>query len=266
MAIKIKKKDGKDEAEAEAEVEAAAAGAVELSEEADPFLRASWETASWIEDNRMLVLGGIATVLIAILAGYGGLSYLEQGKVEASAALTPAFQDYNTLIEGSKEYDSLKANPDIKLPEKTFKSDDERWQAIYDDASGALAKHPSSEVALAATLTKASAAAKLGKHDEAIELYKEYIATSPDSSMKTAAQHGLATAYASAEKWDDALAALDELAKTSEEYEASLRYQRARILQRAGKSDEAKTLYHEILDKDPAHPSKADIERRLANM
>lgn len=264
MAIKIKKKDGSKDSEESAVEAGGAAG--RLSEDADPFLRASWETASWMEENRSLVIGGVLLMLVVVVAAYMGLGFLENEKVQASNSLTPAFDSYNTMLEGSKELEAVKSNPDLEAPKKTYKTDEERWQAVYDDADKALKDHANAEIAIAAKLTKAAAAAKLGKYDEAIALYKDYESISPDPSMKVAALQGLATAYAAADKNDEAIKTLDEIAALDPQFASGARYQKARILQHAGKTDEAKKLYHEILDNDPDHPSKADIERRLANM
>lgn len=269
MAIKIKKKDGapvEEEPELlEEDGRPVGAPPIAVRADGDPFVKASWQTASWVEENRMLVVGSVVVVFIAIIGGYLGLSFLEEQKVDASSSLDPAFASYNALIDGSPELEALKSAPDIPAPTKTHESPQARWQAVYDDATKALASHPSGDISLAAKLTKAAAAAELGKFDEATTLYEEYRAASADGAMKLVALQGLATTYAAAEKWDDALKALDELGAV-EGYARSAKYQKARILERSGKGDDAKSLYHAILDEDPAHPQKADIERRLANM
>lgn len=264
MAIKIKKKDRPEGSDDES-VEAQAAPAT-LGKDADPLMKASWETASWVEENRGLVLAGIAILLVAVIGGYFGLQYLEAQKVEASTALTPAVESYTTLIDGSREMEAIKSNPDIEAPDKTFESDEAKWQDIYDKADSALKKHPSAEIAAAARLSKAAAAIKLGKNEEAIALYQKYLDAPVEPAMKTAVLQGMATAHANAEQWDEAIATLDKLAELDEDYAEAARYEKARILERAGKAEKAKELYHEILDTEPNHPQKADIERRLANM
>lgn len=267
MAIKIKKKDGTPDAPPPEDAALEVAGSAgELSEDADPFLRAAWQTESWVEENRTLILGGVLAVLVAVVGGYFGLGFLENQKVQASSALTPAFDSYNTVLEGSKELEAIKSNPDLPAPKKTFKSDRERWEAVYAAADSALKQHPSGDISHAATLSKASAAAQLEKYDEAIALYQSYQQAAKDDSMKLAALQGLATTYSAAQKWDEAVRALDEIAALDEQFASGAKYQKARVLERAGKAEEAKKLYHEILDKDADHPSKSDIERRLANM
>ncbi len=272
MAIKIKKKDsssGNDPSEAPELLDESGApvGAPSrLGEDADPILKASWETASWVEENRYLVLGIVGVVFLAIVGGYFGLQVLESQNEEASSTLTPALEDYSTMIEGSPELESLKSNPDIEAPEKTFETNQARWEAVYAGANETLSKHPQGEIAQAATLMKASAAAQLGKTEEAIQLYESYRATSNDDSMKVPVLQGLAGVYASAEKWDEALETLDELSKLDDSYASAVDYQKARILERAGRGEDARKLYHSILEEDPNHPSKADIERRLATM
>mgnify|MGYP006189433031 CR=1 FL=1 len=273
MAIKIKKKDGsgaQDEApelvdETAGPAEAAGARAA-LSADADPLLKASWETATWVEENRMLVVGAVVLVFVAIIGGYVGLQVLESQQVTASNTMSPTFDAYTTLVDGSAEMEALKANPNIPAPETTFESNAERWQAVYDKAAATLAAHPKGDVAQAARLAQASAAVKIDKADEAVALYEKFLAQNTDEAMKVAALQGLATAYSRAEKWDEAVESLDQLAALGDDFGAGAKYQKARILQRAGKSEEAKALYHEILDEQPEHPSRADIERRLATM
>lgn len=271
MAIKIKKKDGSTTVDEEPELldeDGAPVGSarpVSVGAGGDPFVQASWQTASWIEENRGIVFGGIVVVFLAVLGGYLGLSFLEDQKVEASTSMIPAFDSYNTLIEGSPELEALKSTPGLTAPDKTFESNTARWQAVYDDANKALTAHPTGDIAYAAKLTKAAAALELGKFDEAAALYEEYRKAAPDEAMKPIALQGLATVYASSEKWDQAIAALDELAGEAG-YERGAKYQKARILERSGKAEDAKTLFHAILDEDPMHPQKDDIERRLANM
>ena len=271
MAIKIKKKGDKPEEEPEVEevaedAPATARAAAQLSEEADPFLRASWETASWVEEHRFAVIGGVVAVFVAILSAYMGLNFLENSKVEASTTLSPAFDSYNTLLEGSKQLEAIKANPDFEAPKTTYPNEEARWQAVYDAASKSLDKNKNNEVAHAARLAKASAASRLGKHDEAIQLFEEYRKSSSDKTMEVVVLQGIASTHADAEKWDDAIKALDDIAKADEELASAVMYQKARILERAGRAEPAKELYHKILDESPTHPQKSDIERRLATM
>ena len=136
------------------------------------------------------------------------------------------------------------------------------WQTIYDKAGETLAGHDGGEIGRSACFTKASAAFKLGKVDESITLYEEAIAGARGESLDFA-RVGLASSLAAKGEHDKVLATYDELAK-SENYAAFAKYEKARLLQRAGKSEDAKTLYHEILESHPMTTFRDDIERRLA--
>ena len=259
MAIKIKKKGERPEEPAQDEV----IDMEPVAPAADPFARATVGGASWIEEHRGLVLGGIAAVFVIILAGYFGLEYLESQKVDASAALSPALENYHTIVEGSPEYEAVQANDKITL-ERTFPSVEAKWQAVYDAAAEALSQYDTGQVAQSARLTKAAAALRLGKNEEALELYEAYLAKPHPDAGVFAVYNGMATAYAAQQKWDQAAQTFDELAEADEAYAGLARYQKARVLEEAGKPEEAKALYHEILEADPSTPFKNDIERRLA--
>jgi len=154
----------------------------------------------------------------------------------------------------------------MPTPDDAFESHEAKWTAILESSDATLEKHPGGELARAARLTRGAALMKLGKVDESVSAYEEVLGAAANDTEKIAAHHGLATAYASQEKWDEALAQYDALSELDESLADAMRYHRARLLEKAGKVDEAKKIYHAIIEDEPMHPQKSDIERRLATL
>lgn len=262
MAIKIKKKSNREEDVESTEAEASATPDLAT---ADAFERASVETAAWIEDNRGAVLGGFGALIVLAIAGYFGLQYLESQAVAASSNLTPAFEAYAKPVEGSPELESFQKNWEGEMPE-TFESSEKKWQAVYDSASSTLESHSDSPLGTSAKMAKAGAALELGKTEESVKLYEEIVGSTKDSGVLAGAYLGLAGARTATGDLDGALAAYDELASIDDSIAESVRYKKARLLERKGDVEKAKELYHQILDENPSTPNKTDIERRLATL
>lgn len=259
MAIKIRKRTDGDQPEADAPE--GQAGAPPAS---DPVLEATMRGATWMEQNRNLVIGGVIAVVVAVIGIWVGTSYVEGQEVDASSTLSPALWDYTAPVEGSEEYGLIQQAEEVEVPQEVFGSDAERWQAIYDQADESLAAKGSGALAQTARLTKAAAANRLGKYDEAIKVYNAYLGGQTDESMLPVVYLGLATAHGAKGNVDEAAANFDKLVEVDEGYEGLAMYQKAQVLEGAGQTDEAKELYHEILESDPETPYRDEIERRLA--
>lgn len=266
MAIKIRKRredDGSaggaqnDPIEMEPGVGVAPAGS-------DPILDATMQGMSWIERNRNLVFGGLIVVIVGALGAwiYSGISASQQ--VSASQALSPALWDYEVLVEGSETYQQIEESELIPLPSKTYPSEEARWEDIYKTAGEALSANPSGDIAQSARVVQAGAAMRLKKHDEAVKLYSAYLDGKTSPAILPLVYLGLASAHAATGEVDEAVKNFEELRKINDSYESMSAYEKARLLDSAGKTDEARELYHEILESDPETPYRDEIERRLA--
>ncbi len=267
MAMKVKKKD-----ESKAPSDDELVGEVEDSEEDGdvkvvvPESGYKLKKGNWAEENPQAVIGLIVGIAVAILGVYYGFQYMESQKVAKSAEMTPAFKTYNMMVKGSLEYEELSKMPNIDPPEETLESEEARWTKIYETSNATLASAGDAEIAQTARLTKAAAAYRLGKFDEAISTYQEALKAAKDPVAKAPIYQGLATAQAAGGKVEEALKSYDELAGLNDKFKKSTQYPRAVLLESSGKKDEAKKIYHDILESDPMHPQKSDIERRLATL
>ncbi|MGM0556056.1 MAG: tetratricopeptide repeat protein [Myxococcota bacterium] len=259
MAIKVRKKDPNKEEDPEKQEENAPA---QQAAAPDPFLNATTSTASWIEENRGLALGGLALVIIAIMGGFGVMEYMKSQGVKASAHLTPAFSAYETPVSGSPELDTL-SEAGITIDE-THANSDEQWNKVLGAANATLEAKKKGPLVQSARLTKGAAAVRLEKWDDAISAYEDFLAADHSEDIAPFVHQALASAYAGKGDVESARAQLDKLSEAGENYEEIANFQEAIILDNAGETDKAKDLYHGILEANPESPYKSEIERRLA--
>lgn len=269
MAIKIKKQGEAPEPEEQEgldELETAAALGAGSGGDLDAFERKTLQATVWIEENRSVVFGGIIAVVVGVIGVILGLQYIEGQQVEASSRLSEGLAAYEWYVEGSPELEAIRGQEGLAEPTNIFSSEEEKWQTVYDAAAATLADFDRGPVAENARLTQAAAAFQLAKLDEAEGLYRQVLDGEASAEMKMMAQVGLANTLAAQSKTDDAAAAWDAVAETAPERKQFAHYEKARMLERAGQSDAARELYHQILEDDPDFTFKPEIERRLATL
>ena len=259
MAIKVRKKGSNEEQDPEEQEDSTPAQDAAAS---DPFLDATTSTASWIENNRGLALGAVAALIVGVIAVFGVMQYMKSQQVKASAHLSPAFSAYETPIAGSPELQSL-SQAGITI-DKTLDSPEDRWNKVIEAADKTIEANKKGPVVQSARLTKGAAALRLEKWDDAVSAYEAYLADAKPDEIEPFVHQGLATAYAGKGDVESARAQLDKLEKAGENFAEVAKFQEAIILDGAGKTDEAKDLYHGILEANPKTPYKSEIERRLA--
>lgn len=232
--------------------------------ETDPFLRSSTKTISWFSENQNVVLGGVVAVVVAAIGIYFGYNYMQQQQVTASAAVSDSIAAFEKPVKGSPVIDNVTQQTDIESLDSTFDSLEQKWQAVFDEASAALEKYGDDEVGQQARLMKASAAIRLEKYDEAIKAYQAYLEGPHPEENVSIVHYGLAVAHGSKGNVDKAVSALEDMAKADDELQALALYQKGIFYEKAGKSDQARKMYEKALEEDPKSPYKLDINRRLA--
>ena len=225
--------------------------------------RAAYEGAAWFDRNRGMVLTVTVVLLLAGAAAWAWFEYTGGQEEAASDLLSEAIEPYSVLVETSPQYQQLKSTPNFKLPAETFPTDEAKWQAIYKEAGEAL--QADAQVRQPARLARAAAAMQLGKYEEAATLYREALNLSLPLTYQALVGFGLAQALAAQGKHEEAIGQLDALVEKGDQQIALLaRYRKGTLLEQTGKVEEAKSIYHELLEKNPQNPYQADIKRRLA--
>ncbi|MEZ4460456.1 MAG: tetratricopeptide repeat protein [bacterium] len=268
MAIKIKKKSNDPQSEIEeGSEEASEYGTPELVDDHEDIEVVIPQYASKkvnaLEDPKVLATIGIVAIVVS-LGGYYGYKFMQQKKVDESAVLNTAFTAAWKYTEDGPEVKAFaqRENP-VKF--ETFPTSTEKAQAVYDAANTALGS-ASAELSVPAKLLKAGAAVDLEKYDEAITLYNDVLKSPQTAYELVPVRQGLSDAHAAKGEWDKAIEQVDAISTVDPKLAKTMKYRKARLLERAGKTKEAKDLYHEIVETDPETPFKSDIERRLATL
>jgi tetratricopeptide (TPR) repeat protein len=208
----------------------------------DRFQLAAADAASWmVKRQKQLVLGVAALLGLAAIAV--GASYvMDSGREKAGGLL------YKAIDAASGEVSSVPL-PNFDHP--IYKTLDEKERAVIDAASKVRERHAGTRAATTATLLEADAHLALGEWDKAIAAYQSYLASSPaDDSLRFGGLDGMARAQEG--KGDLAAAA-----KTFEDASAIAFFkdraglERARVLAKAGKKDDARKALEAIAKESP---------------
>jgi tetratricopeptide (TPR) repeat protein len=220
----------------------------------DKFQVAASEAATWVTGHRNLIIGGI--VLLAALAVGTVLigSYFEGRKAKAGGLL------YRALEAASGEVSTVPL-PNFNRP--TYKTAEEKYKAVSDAAQQVQQRHEGSRSAITAALVEGDARLALREWDQAIAAYQRYLSSAPaDDSLRFAAIDGLARAL-------EAKNDLDAAARTYEQgaeiafYRDRAAIERARVLSRAGKKDEARKALEGVAKESPVF---SEAQERLATL
>lgn len=211
---------------------------------------------------------GILTVIVSVVAAtaalQAGRSYF--GKRDANTSRQ--FARIERIAAGTlipAEGDAPKF--DDGLPH--FKTDEERKQAAIKEADSFLKDHGRGKLAAMAQLLKANYLRDLNKHGEALPLYEKLaLGDELPEDLRLLALDGLAVTQEAQGQVEAALATLDKLA-TAAKAQAGFfgdraLYNKARLLEGQGKSEEARKLYRSVSDQYPNTPLREDVTRRLA--
>lgn len=219
----------------------------------DKFQVAATEAAAWASTRRrQIVFAGLgAFVVLAAVLAFS--AYLESQRASAGGLL------YRAIDAASGEVSS------IPLPgvDRIYKSSEEKQRAVLEAAGKVRERHGASRAAATAALLEGDAHLALGEWDKAIASYQTFLDTaSSDDSLRFGGLDGLARAQEG--KGDlVAAAATYERAGQIDFYKDRAALERARVLVKAGKKDEAlKAL--EGVGKDS--PLSVEAQERLARL
>ncbi len=224
----------------------------------DKFQVAAGQAAGWAKTHEKQIVGGVVAALVVAGVVLGIGQYLRAQELKAGALL------YRALDAADGEISSVPL-PGVQKP--LFKSEAERQQAVLAAADEVRKQYPSSEAARTAALLAADAQLRLGKVDQAISSYQAWLggATQGDS-LRFAALEGLASAHEAKNDLDAAAKDYDQLGREVAFYKDRAALERARVLVKAGKADEAKKVLSTFADDFKESPLKTEAQERLARL
>ncbi|HEY0840504.1 MAG TPA: tetratricopeptide repeat protein [Vulgatibacter sp.] len=222
-------------------------------------------TASWLDwatkHPRETTIAGVvvAALLVAVgLIASGGPST----DPKAGAALSAALE----LVDRKVEKPGAAAAEDEKK-EPTFASEQEKQEAIVKAMQAVRDEHRGTSSALTATLAQADAFLALGKSDEAIARYEEYLSAAPKSgSLRFLAHEGKAAALQAKGDVDGAIAALEAMAAELPGYKDRAQLGKGRIHEAKGEWEKAREAYQSVKTDFPDGASNRAATERLSQL
>jgi tetratricopeptide (TPR) repeat protein len=197
-----------------------------------------------------------------VLLGGGGVavaSYLSsRGDNEGARALSSALK----VVERPVRTDAP-PTPDDEPP---FASQTEKDEALIKELANVRQKYPRSRAAITADLPLGEAQLRLGRPDEALRSFQDFLkASAADDPLRAEALEGEGYAYEAKGQLDQALSSFDALSKSKTEFLGGMGlYHRGRILVAQGKKQEAAEAFAQISTSFPNTPAARLASDRLA--
>ena len=221
----------------------------------DAFQRVGAEARDWLVGRQTIVALAVGVVLVGGLV-VALISYFSnRGEAKAAKELGAVLEILERPVVPTPE--GTQAQPVAAGDKTPFRTVQEQDGKLVEDLTAFRNNHKGTTSAMTAALPLAKAQFRLGKVDEALAAYAEYLKDAPQNDpMRAGALEGQGYAYESQQKYDQALASFDEMSKVDAGgyLEGMGQYHRARILILQGKKDDAAA----ILVKLPVdHPGSA---------
>jgi predicted negative regulator of RcsB-dependent stress response len=223
----------------------------------DKFQVAATQAAGWATGHRRQIVVALAAAAAAVAIALGILAWRESSRETAGGLL------YRTAQAASGEVSSI---PLPGVPGPLYKTDAERQQAVADAARKVRQEHGSTRAGETAALAEGDARFHLGEWDAALAAYKAFLDGAPgDDSLRFAALEGIARVH---EAKGDLAAAATAWEKVGEVkfYADRAALERARVLERAGKADEARKALAAFPEQFKDSPLRTAAERQLARL
>jgi len=216
----------------------------------DAFQRKGGEFREWLQERQKTLtfgtLGVLGVIGLGVLVNY----FSSRGEVDAAKELGGELKLVSRPVEGSE----MPGPPSDAKPFKTEKDKDEALVKALGDFRD---KHASTHAAASAGLPLAQALFRLGKYDDALKGYDDYLKVAlPDDPLRALALEGRGYCFEAKHQLDQAMTAFDELSRENRTdfLNGMGLYHRARILIAQGKKPEAA---RQLVDVSAAAPNSA---------
>ena len=220
----------------------------------DRFQVVAADAASWMAKRQKAIMLALAVLVVVAVAAVGISSWRSSRQARAGGLL------YRAIDAASGEVSSVPL-PNTDVP--VYKTAQAKERAVLDAAAKVREGYAGTRAATAAELLQGDAHLRLGEWDKAIASFQSFLSGAPrDDSLRFAALDGLARAQEG--KGD-----LDAAAKTYEQaaqigfFKERAMMERARVLAKAGKNDEARKVLEGIAKDSPL---KAEAQEQLARL
>ena len=200
----------------------------------DAFQTAAGKAAEWIGGKQKVIVAAVVGALVVVAAVLGGMSWWDSRKNAAGGLLYRALDDADGQI-------SSVPLPGVSVP--LFPTSEAQFRSVLARADEVRKTYPNTPAARTATLAAAAANLRLAAWDAAIADYESYLATSTaGDSLAFVAVEGIARAKEAKGDVPGALAAFERLQNQAPARADRASLERARLLARSGKADDARKL------------------------
>ncbi len=222
----------------------------------DAFQSTVAKAAAWLTGKQKVVVGAVVGVLVLLAVVLGVMSWLDSRKAVAGGML------YRALDSADGQISSVPL-PGVTAP--LFPNAEAQWRAVLSQSDEVRKDYPGSDAARTATLAAAAANLRLGLWDAAIADYESYLSGAPaKDSLVFVAIEGIARAKEAKGDTAGALAAFERLQQQAPVRADRATLERARLLARSGKADEARKLLQGFPQEFKESQLRPEAEKQLA--
>ena len=224
----------------------------------DRFQVAASGAAEWLAGHRRLVSIAAGALLAAAVTAVV-LYEASRSSRERSGGLL-----YRALDAADGEVSPV---PLPGLDRQVFKSDAERQQAVAEAAAAVRSRAGGSNAARTAALLSGAARLRLDEWDAALADFRAFLVEAAhDDLLRFAALDGVARAQEGKGDLEAAARSFEQAGREVALYADRAALERARVLVRAGKGEEARKLLQAFAEEHKDSPLRAEAQQRLARL
>jgi tetratricopeptide (TPR) repeat protein len=200
----------------------------------DAFQAAAGKAATWMGGHQKQIVAGIVVAVGLFAAAVGISSLLESRRAAAGGMLFLVLDDADGQI-------SSVPLPGVVVP--TFPTVEAQQKSVVARAAELRKAYPSSDAARTAALASGNANLRLGAWDAAVADFESFLAAGdPKDTLAVVAREGIAHAKEGKGDPAAALAIYEKIQSESPLHADRAALERARLLARQGKADEARKI------------------------
>ncbi len=226
--------------------------------EPDRFQQSASQAASWMAARKKHVVAAGAAVLGVLLV----VAVLSAVQTSRAAKAGAAASDLLATVGGE-----ISSVPLPGVPGPFFPSDEARQRAAMTAADRILAEYPRTSAGALAALVKGDAHLRLREWDAAKASYERFLGVADGKdSLRFGALEGIAMALEGKGDLSGAAQAYERLARESPSFADRGDLDRARVLEAAGKADDARRLLEAFSEKHKESLLAGEASSRLARL
>jgi len=224
----------------------------------DAFQAAAGQAATWVAGRQKHIVAAVVGAIALLAVVLGVMNWIESSRKAAGVAL------FGVLDAADGQISSVPL-PGVSVP--LFPSTEAQQKEIVAKAGEVRREYPSTEAARTAALAAGSAQLRLGAYDEALASFDSYLSSAKaGDSLAFVADDGVVRAKEAKGDFAGALAAAERLPSLNPAYADRAALERARLLARQGKVEEARKILQAFPTDFKDSQAKADAESQLARL